>query len=188
MERDLREQKQLTENLQREKTEENLWQCVVAFQNTPMRTASGLPFSYKLKVGRNGCFTKELWVDRREDSKSLAWSSVKLAFRAVLEMEQDREDMYSRASEGTGRYPWSFLYICIVLPIWTDTGAGEVQDEDGLVFSESEHRRSIECVQQQPIKQKIFTLEERWIMRFLMETRWLSHPEIMFLIYGREVR
>lgn len=89
MERDLREQKQLTENLQREKTEENLWQCVVAFQNTPMRTASGLPFSYKLKVGRNGCFTKELWVDRREDSKSLAWSSVKLAFRAVLEMEQD---------------------------------------------------------------------------------------------------
>ena len=40
MERDLREQKQLTENLQREKTEENLWQCVVAFQNTPMRTAS----------------------------------------------------------------------------------------------------------------------------------------------------
>lgn len=101
MERDLREQKQLTENSQREKTEENLWQCVVAFQNTPMRTASGLPFLYKLKVGRNGCFTKELWVDRREDSKSLAWS---------------------------------FLYICIVLPIWTDTGAGEVQDEDGLVF------------------------------------------------------
>lgn len=89
MERDLREQKQLTENLQREKTEENLWQCVVAFQNTPMRTASGLPFLYKLKVGRNGCFTKELWVDRREDSKSLAWSSVKLAFRAVMEMEQD---------------------------------------------------------------------------------------------------
>ena len=27
--------------------------------------------------------------DRREDSKSLAWSSVKLAFRAVLEMEKD---------------------------------------------------------------------------------------------------
>ena len=60
-------------------TEENLWRCIAEFQNTRMWTASGLPFQYKLKVGRNGRFTKELWVDRREDSKSLAWSSVLLA-------------------------------------------------------------------------------------------------------------
>lgn len=59
---------------------EKLWACIVAFQNTVMWTASGLPFQYKLKVGRNGHYTKELWVDRREDSKSLAFSSVKLAF------------------------------------------------------------------------------------------------------------
>ena len=51
-------------------TEENLWRCIAEFQNTRMWTASGLPFQYKLKVGRNGRFTKELWVDRREDSKS----------------------------------------------------------------------------------------------------------------------
>ena len=62
-------------------TEENLWRCIAEFQNTRMWTASGLPFQYKLKVGRNGRFTKELWVDRREDSKSLAWSSVVLAFQ-----------------------------------------------------------------------------------------------------------
>ena len=70
-------------------TEENLWRCIVEFQNTRMWTASGLPFQYKLKVGRNGRFTKELWVDRREDSKSLAWSSVKLAFRFLYDTEDE---------------------------------------------------------------------------------------------------
>lgn len=29
--------------------------------------------------GRSGEYTKELWIDRREKSKSLAWSSVLLA-------------------------------------------------------------------------------------------------------------
>ena len=31
--------------------------------------------------GRNGEYTQELWIDRREKSKSLAWSSVLLALR-----------------------------------------------------------------------------------------------------------
>jgi len=34
----------------------------------------------KIKTGRNGELTKELWIDRRESSKSLTWSSVLLAF------------------------------------------------------------------------------------------------------------
>ena len=38
-------------------------------------------FYYSLKTGRNGELTKELWVNRRENSKSLAWSSVVLAFQ-----------------------------------------------------------------------------------------------------------
>ena len=29
--------------------------------------------------GRNGEYTQELWIDRREKSKSLAWSSIILA-------------------------------------------------------------------------------------------------------------
>ena len=44
---------------------------------------SGLPYSYTLKEGKHGGLTKELWVDRRENSKSLAWSSVLLAFAGV---------------------------------------------------------------------------------------------------------
>ena len=44
------------------------------------KTATGLPFRYKLKVGKNGGYNRELMIDRREKSKSLAWSSVVLAF------------------------------------------------------------------------------------------------------------
>ena len=44
-------------------------------------TYSGLPFTYEIRKGRNGQYTKELWIDRRENSKSLAWSSVLLALR-----------------------------------------------------------------------------------------------------------
>lgn len=68
-------------------TEENLWKCIIAFQNYPFHTASGLPFTYNLKVGRNGEFTKELFIDRRENSKSLAWSSVKIAFEKAVEKQ-----------------------------------------------------------------------------------------------------
>ena len=66
-------------------TEENLWKCIVAFQGYPFFTASGLPFTYTLKIGRNGTYTKELFIDRRENSKSLAWSSVKIAFERAME-------------------------------------------------------------------------------------------------------
>ena len=61
-------------------SEENLWQAVIAFQEYPFKTATGLPFRYKLKVGKNGEYNRELLIDRREKSKSLAWSSVVLAF------------------------------------------------------------------------------------------------------------
>lgn len=62
-------------------SEENLWQAVMAFQNYPFKTVTGLPFQYTLKTGKNGEWTKELWIDRREKSKSLSWSSVVLAFK-----------------------------------------------------------------------------------------------------------
>ena len=60
-------------------TEENFWGVVVAYAGVKFKTYSGLSFSYEIKKGRNGAYTKELWIDRREKSKSLAWSSVLLA-------------------------------------------------------------------------------------------------------------
>ena len=52
-------------------TEENFWSVVVAYVGVKFKTYSGLPFTYEIKKGGNGEYTKELWIDRREKSKSL---------------------------------------------------------------------------------------------------------------------
>ena len=64
-------------------TEENFWGVVLAYAGVKFKTYSGLPFSYEIKKGRNGEYTKELWIDRRENSKSLAWSSIILALENI---------------------------------------------------------------------------------------------------------
>ena len=71
-------------------TEENFWGVVVAYASVKFKTYSGLPFSYEVRKGRNGEYTKELWIDRREKSKSLAWSSVLLALGNIKEKVVDR--------------------------------------------------------------------------------------------------
>ncbi len=67
-------------------TEEHLWETVLIYQKVRFKTYSGLPFSYEIRKGRSGEYTKELWIDRRENSKSLAWSSVLLALGNVKEV------------------------------------------------------------------------------------------------------
>ena len=67
-------------------TEENFWGVVLAYAGVRFKTYSGLPFTYEVRKGRNGEYTKELWIDRREKSKSLAWSSVLLALGNVKEV------------------------------------------------------------------------------------------------------
>lgn len=71
-------------------TEENFWGVVLAYAGIQFKTYSGLPFSYQIKKGRNGEYTKELWIDRRENSKSLAWSSVLLALKNIKEKVVER--------------------------------------------------------------------------------------------------
>ena len=65
--------------LRTEPIEEHLWEVVLLYAGVRFKTYSGLPFTYEIRKGRNGQYTKELWIDRRENSKSLAWSSVLLA-------------------------------------------------------------------------------------------------------------
>ena len=77
-------------------TEEHLWDCIIAFQDYRFHTISGLPFSYTLKIGRNGEYTKELFIDCRENSKSLAWSSVRMAFEKALEK---KDAVFTRPKE-----------------------------------------------------------------------------------------
>ena len=71
-------------------TEENFWGVVLAYAGIKFKTYSGLPFSYEIKKGRNGEYTKELWIDRREKSKSLAWSSALLALKNIKGEVVDR--------------------------------------------------------------------------------------------------
>ena len=71
-------------------TEENFWGVVVAYAGMKFKTYSGLPFTYEIKKGRNGAYTKELWIDRRQKSKSLAWSSIVLALGNIKEEVVDR--------------------------------------------------------------------------------------------------
>ena len=71
-------------------TEENFWGVVLAYACVKFKTYSVLPFSYEIKKGRNGEYTKELWIDRRENSKSLAWSSIVLALKNIKGEVVDR--------------------------------------------------------------------------------------------------
>ena len=76
--------------LRTEPTEEHLWEVVLLYAGVKFKTYSGLPFTYEIKKGRNGEYTKELWIDRREKSKSLAWSSVLLAQKNIKGEVVDR--------------------------------------------------------------------------------------------------
>ena len=73
-----------------EPTEENFWGVVLAYAGVGFKTYSGLSFTYEIKKGRSGEYTKELWIDRREKSKSLAWSSVLLALKNIKGEVVDR--------------------------------------------------------------------------------------------------
>ena len=71
-------------------TEEHLWETALIYQKVRFKTYSGLPFSYEIRKGRSGEYTKELWIDRREKSKSLAWSSIVLALKNIKGEVVDR--------------------------------------------------------------------------------------------------
>ena len=81
--RRMRKREKILEELRAKQSEEALWAAVIEFQGYKFRTYSGLVFSYSLKKGRGDTYTKELFIDRRENSKSLAWSSILLAFHNI---------------------------------------------------------------------------------------------------------
>ena len=64
-----------------EEAELLLWEALIIWQETAFKTASGLPFTYTIRKGKRGQLTKELWIDRREGSKSLSFGSIRMAFK-----------------------------------------------------------------------------------------------------------
>ena len=114
--------------------EEQLWACIVAFQGEPLRTMSGLPYSYTLKEGKHGGLTKELWVDRRENSKSITWSSIRMAFRNVLKMKEglaEGEKPYVKRPKALGDIRGvSYIYPLFDRFGLIETGAGKRSDAE----------------------------------------------------------
>lgn len=68
--------------------EELLWDALLVYQGYIFYTSSGLPFSYVVKRKKNGEYSGELLVSRKESSKTLTRSSVLLAFHKVIKMTQ----------------------------------------------------------------------------------------------------
>lgn len=58
---------------------------MLTYQDQTLHTLSGLEFSYTVKHKKNGEYSGELLVSRKETSKTLTRSSVLLAFHKILE-------------------------------------------------------------------------------------------------------
>ena len=113
-----------------DQTEENFWGVVVAYAGLKFKTFSGLPFTYEVRKGRNGEYTKELWIDRREKSKSLAWSSVLLALGNIKEEVVDRPKALGDIRGVTYIYGMFYRFGLIDVP-------DEVKEKMKRSFSES---------------------------------------------------
>ncbi|MCI6229136.1 MAG: hypothetical protein MR636_10510 [Clostridiales bacterium] len=75
--------------------EDALWQTVIAYQNYPFRTSSGLTFSYTVRQKKNGEYSGELLISRKESSKTLTKSSMLLALQRVLEHSSPEPPLYA---------------------------------------------------------------------------------------------
>ncbi len=95
-------------------------ECLLTFQDFEFHTYSGLPYSYHMKYGRSGTYTKELWINRREKSKSLVWSSVRSAYQKVLELQQESERPVVERPKALGDIRESRIFTASFtsLPCW----------------------------------------------------------------------
>mgnify|MGYP000270184761 CR=1 FL=1 len=110
-----------------------MWEVVLLYSGVRFKTYSGLPFSYNVRKGRNGEYTKELWIDRREKSKSLTWSSVLLALGNIKKSRSNSEP-----AKRSGRYPGCDLHIWDVLSVRSNRCAGRSEEENGK-YTEVKH-------------------------------------------------
>lgn len=80
---------------------DNLWACIEAFAGYEFSTWRGLPFSYTVKGG-------EIFVDRKEDSKSLTRSSVAMSLEKAKELMTDPG--YVKGPKKLGAWGVSYIY------------------------------------------------------------------------------
>lgn len=75
--------------------EDALWQAVIAYQDYPFHTSSGLSFSYTVRQKKNGEYSGELLISRKESSKTLTKSTVLLALQRVLDHSDPEPSLYA---------------------------------------------------------------------------------------------
>ena len=113
-------------------TEEHLWEVVLLYAGVRFKTYSGLPFTYEIRKGRNGQYTKELWIDRRENSKSLAWSSVLLALGNIKKVGKVVERPKALGDIRGGTYIYGMFYRFRLIDV-----SDEAKEKMKKSFSES---------------------------------------------------
>lgn len=114
-----RSRQQAVRELAEDMSESKLWETIVAFQKYPFYTATGLPFVYELKKGRSGDYNKELIMSRRRESKTVVWSSVKLAFRKAMELQGEVVERLKALGDIRGIsyiYPMLYRFGIIEVP------------------------------------------------------------------------
>ena len=115
---------QAVEKLRETLDEKYLWEVILLYAGESFKTYTGLPFTYEVRKGRNGDYTRELWIDRRENSKSLALSSVLLALRNIKKVGAVVDRPKALGDIRGVSY--------IVLSLWADRCAGYSQAEDEI--------------------------------------------------------
>ena len=111
-------------------TEENFWGVILTYAGVKFKTYSGLPFSYEIKKGRNGEYIKELWIDRREKSKSLAWSSIVLALKNIKGEVVDRPKALGDIRGMTYIYGMFYRFGLIDVPDKVKEKMGRLKDRN----------------------------------------------------------
>ena len=88
--------------------------------------------SWRFRESRfgHGGLTKELWVDRRENSKSITWSSVRMAFQNVLKMKEslsEGEKPYVKRPKALG----DIRGVSYIYPLFDRFGLIETDPDKG---------------------------------------------------------
>jgi hypothetical protein len=81
------------------KTKDLLWETLIAFENYPFKTATGLRYSYSVKGN-------ELFVSRKE--KSVTRASVNIAFEAAVRLQREGNEI--TGPKMLGCFGASYLY------------------------------------------------------------------------------
>lgn len=110
-----------------------LWDAVLTYQDQTLHTLSGLEFSYTVKHKKNGEYSGELLVSRKETSKTLTRSSVMLAFHKVLEqiemIEKDGTVLFAPPSYKGPKAVGQIFGISYIFSLFLEIGLIKTQTE-----------------------------------------------------------